>query len=147
MRPDESIKLLSESVKFWMLQEGTKAEYARHQAKQAYAAKEEQKKQFSALLEARTHETENALQQQARLASENEELKAEVQLLQEKHQESQRTVRLLQEAVVELKRKRGESPLHSSDALDEDTSIGGTSALVTIFFNRSTLFDNRSNSA
>lgn len=88
MSPVEPSAPFLPGVQFWMLQEATKAEYARHQAKQALSSKEEQKKQFASVVETRTREAENALHRVAQLESENEELKSENHLLQEKHQAS-----------------------------------------------------------
>jgi hypothetical protein len=125
MRPEDSMKLFATSVKFWMQQTQTKVEYARHEARLAVHRKEALKKEFQEAFAEQTHRAESAQGQHKQLATENEELKTEMKLLQEKYQETQRTVRVLQEAVVELKRRRGGSPVHASEAGDDDISLGG----------------------
>ena len=60
-----------------------------------------------------THAHRNNAPRRCAFESREEELKQELNLVQDKYQEETHKVRMLQERMIEVKRKRGASPLHA----------------------------------
>lgn len=112
MRPDSVLQLASKAIDFWVSQERTGAEYQKHmylKLKQNRTNDKENYEQLTAELTVQLNSARGAAQQGE---AEKDEMRAENRLLQEKYQEEARKVRMLQERMVEWKRKRGggESP-------------------------------------
>eukprot|EP00325_Prymnesiales_sp_UTEX-LB-985_P006428 CAMPEP_0174695696 /NCGR_PEP_ID=MMETSP1094-20130205/2021_1 /TAXON_ID=156173 /ORGANISM="Chrysochromulina brevifilum, Strain UTEX LB 985" /LENGTH=251 /DNA_ID=CAMNT_0015892265 /DNA_START=189 /DNA_END=945 /DNA_ORIENTATION=- len=89
-------------------QERTHAEYLRHLYQTARKSKEEQKEGFKQLHAEMTQDLGAARSAKDQAEARHDELKHEMRLLEEKYQEETRKVRILQERMVDWKRKSGE---------------------------------------
>ena len=113
MRPDSVLELCGEAIAFWASQERTHAEYHAHLSKHFENRKEQVKEESRRALG--EMQEENARMRKAKEASDArcEELKHELQLVNQKYQEETHKVRMLQERMIDSKRRRSGSGMAS----------------------------------
>ena len=110
VRPDHILKAAAHSIDFWVMQEQQKLAYANHKADEAERKRMDEREMYSQACHDAQSEANAAKEEKEQVLSQIEELSHENQLLNSKHQDAERRVRVLEETVVQLKRqKRGPS--------------------------------------
>ena len=136
LRPELVLKIADRAVGFWVAQERNKTAAATHALNEADKRKEEYKQRCNTLYQQQEDELAHERRAKEQATAQSQEFEHELNALQDKYQDSERRARLLEETVVELKRRRmgaGQSPArpggghahqlhHSADAYESDGS-------------------------
>jgi len=125
LQPDSIFAMASNAIDFWVMQERTRADAFEHSYGNAKKAKDDQKESFKRVHENVTQELAAARQLKDQSDARCEELKQELQLLEEKYTEETRKVRVMQERMIDWKRKRGDSPMHQASLASPEHHQGG----------------------
>ena len=139
LRPELVLKIADRAVGFWVAQERNKTAAATHALNEADKRKEEYKQRCNTLYQQQEDELAHERRAKEQATAQSQEFEHELNALQDKYQDSERRARLLEETVVELKRRRmgaGQSPArpggghahqlhHSADAYESDGSGRG----------------------
>ena len=116
LQPDSAMQILGHCIQFWVSQERTHGEYLRHLYLTMKKSKEDRKENFKVIHAELTQELAVARQQREESDARSEDLKHEMRVLEEKYHEETRKVRVLQERLIDLKRKPGgaDPPMYAS---------------------------------
>ena len=127
LQPDVVIELATNALDFWSDQERTRSDFFAHKWSEAKKVKDEQKQSFKSAHENLAQELLVERQRVQQADARGDELKQELQLLEDKYTEETRKVRMLQERMIEWKRKRSESPQHPSALASPEHGAAGSS--------------------
>jgi len=112
--PDCALKVAGTSISFWVSQMTNQLQYAHANVQDLQERKEQTKAQFQQAINDLQGQTQAHIEEKDQALAQNEELSRDNQMLQNKYHEAEQRNRALEEAVVQLKRKRGsDSPLHN----------------------------------
>lgn len=112
--PENALKCAGYSINFWISQMSNQVQYAQANIQDLQERKEHAKAQFQQAINDLQGEMQTHIEEKEQALAQGEELSRDNQMLQAKYHEAERRNRTLEEAVVQLKRKRGsDSPLHN----------------------------------